>query len=261
MKKQLLWLILIVVLAILSVAVWLFLNTDSSGGNPSGDIAAIGQSVSVRQERFQKTPNEYYSIDIAYPIISGLDNAAVEADLNKNIHAIAFRDYDEKEIGDYELNVTSDYSIIGGRIICCIFYEQYGHKLAAHPSRGIDYLAYDMKTGKALALSDIFTAQDKLYDLIIGEVFASVGFDVDWDELADFIGPEYLEAYLKQDYVDSQFYLRENALGIVISVPHAVGDYWDFEADYTDLWECLSPDFQILLQNSGVEPPATSSDD
>ena len=150
MKKQLRWLVLIVLLAILSAAAWVYIGAGNSGNNPSEYIAAEDQPVSVRNERFKKMPNEEFFIDIVYPVVSGLSNTDIEADLNESIRSLAFRDYDyyKEELGDFYLEVSGDYYIIGGRIICCTFYTDFYHRMSPHPWRGISPLVYAWRPEK-----------------------------------------------------------------------------------------------------------------
>ena len=74
--------------------------------------------------------------------------------------------------------------------------------------------------------------------------------------------PTTSQITLNKQPLDNLYFLRENTFGIIIDdVPHAVGDYWMFEADYTDLWEYLSPDFQALLKDNIIEPLKITSPD
>ena len=114
---------------------------------------------------------------------------------------------------------------------------------AAHPWRAVSSLVYDLESGKKLALADVFTAQDELYNLMSDGVFTT-----EWMEAEEIRSKFSLEEILRaKDNLGEWFYLNEDGIGIVIDMPHAVGDYWEFEASYADISDYLTVDFINLL--------------
>ena len=100
---------------------------------------------------------------------------------------------------------------------------------AAHPWRAVSSLVYDLESGKKLALADVFTAQDELYNLMSDGVFTT-----EWMEAEEIRSKFSLEEILRaKDNLGEWFYLNEDGI--------------EFEASYADISDYLTVDFINLL--------------
>lgn len=183
-------------------------------------------------------------IEIKYPQLTGMDDVAFQEKINNLIKHEALKILDVYADPDVTMDIEYKITTKGPRFLSIQYLGYQNTTGAAHPVNVFYTTNINLDTGSKVKLSDVVTI-----DQAFLEKFKK-GTYVKWDPDLE-IPKEYLEDYINKDYLIEEFknadslgeengsntfsYFTEDALGISISVPHALGDHVEIEIKYADL--------------------------
>lgn len=175
----------------------------------------------------RKKFEEYDESNIMYPYII-LDNSDLQNQINRQISDAIIEYCESSSICSYEV----DYEIkCFNQEYLSILFEGMRIPLGGpHPSDIAWGITFDMKSGKALGITDIIEEKElqdqlskKLFVTKRGmdiDIYESLAGEADWCEKYTGYSMHYYDKEHKND-----FYLSGEAIGIMFGVSHAVGDY------------------------------------
>lgn len=196
---------------------------------------------------------------INYPQLINLSDISTQEKINDMIKTQAFLVYDEiakqGEPFSYELNYDVKYS--SPELLSIRFNDYINFTQSAHPSNSVETLNIDIKNQKVIKLIDLVNINEGFVALFKNQIYLSPYPD-QTPELLESIKNILNETDTKgwidllknadsfDIYSGNQYsYLTKDSLVIVISVPHFMGDYAEFEINYKDLSEYKKTDNDI----------------
>lgn len=220
-------------------------STDNSTGTtePAQQTTGEGQSANPRLERATLTEHE---MKIQYPQITNLGDAKLEKTINSLIKNEA-----RKAISYYAANETTmdvDYTVkrMNDKMLSIQYAGYANSKGAAHPNNLYFTTNVDLTTGMKMLLKDNVKLDDSFVQLLHKAKYVPCDPSLDLskeaaNELTNWSDAELL-TYMKQaddigigNILNVFSYWTDDALGISVSVPHALGDHVEFEISKADL--------------------------
>lgn len=191
-------------------------------------------NIKEKSKGYKITDNifESGSIRIIYPVISNLNNEILQQVINENIYLRV-----ESISNYYDINrsPTMDISYIiktaNEDIISIVLQGYVNCDDTAYPTSFFETINLDLNTGDVLKVSDLVNIDDEF----ISKLKASNPINnsyVDNTYLSSFSDDEVKEMLIYADNEDSNVYsyvLEDGSIGISINVPHALGDYLEYE--------------------------------
>lgn len=214
------------------------------------DPGPAGFSVDIQTMHY-----EYINDDTSTEItvdrleISGHSKKKIEQSINRKLEDIAWiYDISPEEEEGLSYNMQCDYTLLAERYLSARYYLQYYHQTAIHPWRGLDSITIDLETGQEITLTDIMTIDERLLQKLVGREFDHsehggsqiIGMDEGALEECDY------EDFYRQISEYNNFTLNENSIGLIVEVPHYLGDYWVLAFSYDSVSELIHPWFAAL---------------
>lgn len=165
----------------------------------------------------EKTEN--IEVEIKYPVVINMGNKEVEEKINNIIIEKAGMNLesDGSEDEDFKETLYTGYEITkkSNDILSIYFFTSLFMEGAAHPSRYIDSVTFDIHTGDILELNDLFK-ENAEYENILNLLLNEKVKELDFELFSEFKGLE-----------ENGFYLKDNSLIIYyqegIYTPYAYG--------------------------------------
>lgn len=248
---------------ILVLALSLCLSGCSQNKTPSEDTQKEVQKEYTKQtESMYELKTEIFKdkdANINYPQLINLTDTSAQEKINDMIKKQAFLVYDEiakqGEQFSYELNYDVKYS--SPELLSIRFNDYINFTQSAHPSNSVETLNIDIKNQKVIKLTDLVNINEGFVDLFKNgkylspypdqtpELMESIKNILDETDTKGWIdllkNADSFDIYSGNQYS----YLTKDSLVIVISVPHFIGDYAEFEIKYKDLSEYKKTDNNI----------------
>ncbi|MEL3962500.1 DUF4163 domain-containing protein [Lysinibacillus endophyticus] len=189
------------------------------------------------------------NVTIQYPQIINLTNEEKQKEINEFIKKEALAPFLEtiqslEPDQEYEAEGYYEIKLKNNDTLSIAYYSYNYISTAAHPYNLFFTTNIDLKTAKPLYLSDFVSTIDKDFIALLKKAkyvgSLEEGYDQQINELAFSqysSDEELLSALTTNDGHDYGIYVyvTEKALGIVMPVPHAAGDYAEFEIPISDL--------------------------
>ncbi|MBQ8180414.1 MAG: hypothetical protein IJ010_00340 [Ruminococcus sp.] len=195
---------------------------------------------------FVDTSHENSNVLIRYPQINAENQDAINNLIRifaENIASNVYgSDYVNLNLVVEKYNVTYyDENLLS------IVFEANGNVItAAYPNNFLYSINIDIKNESIISLSDIYSIDDDFSSIIynaFNEQFApkklkewgineeSNSYERYKEDLSH-VGPFNLEGALTNE---KKYYLQENSVIICVTIPHAIGDYFQIEVKYSEL--------------------------
>jgi hypothetical protein len=214
-------------------------------------------SVQAGGEIYQVTSQTYTDreISISYPELSGMSDAEKQKTLNQLIRAEALsilEDYVETELE--KLTVKLDYAIVrqDANLLSVRFNGRRFLKGTAYPTRFVQSVNLNIQSGRKLRLPEVVQLDEQFVAIVKnGRMNAVDGGTFEKLRLDD---KRLLKAFLQADSATSTenpsrafSYFTQDAIGISISVIHALGDQVEFELPLVELKSFIRPETAELI--------------
>ena len=184
---------------------------------------------------------DYGSIDI--PVLSGLEDIELQNAINERIRD-TFAERVEKPDPPNTVEGTAEWHIFADRYLSVLSTYYYSGTAMAHPWADIRTLTFDLQGDDTpLRVSDVILVDEDLRVAIRDGVFRKANDPIDIEgSAADFI-IGYIDEY-NPETTGYNFYFTEDGIALYLNDrPHAAGDFWVFEAAFTDIELIVNPDF------------------
>ena len=191
---------------------------------------------SISTQIYEKSA-EGQRIHIRYPQVEGLRHISVEEQINRLLYDTGvniYLDYWNNSMltvdGSFEVKYQSD------TCLSILFQGEPYVQGSAHPTKVTFAVTVDMTTGNEIPLEQIIGDMDMLKDNFTPDYFCMVS-GIDSIESGDTF-TQRIDSYLHSPvlYDDQEhyhdYYITENALGIIVSVPHVIGDIAIYESNF-----------------------------
>jgi hypothetical protein len=235
--------IILVVLALITACSSGKTETSTSTSEQAQQTTNESQTANPVLERASLTEHD---MKLQYPQITNLGNAKLEKTINSLIKNEA-----RKAISFYAGNETTmdvDYTVkrMDDRILSIQYTGYVSSKGAAHPNNLYFTTNVDMTTGMKMLLKDTIKLDESFVQLLRKAKYVPADPNLDLsteaaNELNNWSDAELL-TYMKQaddigigNVLNVYSYRTKDAVGISISVPHALGDHVEFEISNADL--------------------------
>ncbi|RDU37625.1 hypothetical protein DRW41_07220 [Neobacillus piezotolerans] len=203
-------------------------------------------------------------IKINYPQINGLSNVSTQNSVNSILKEEAIRitevykSDDDKVHPDVELKVDSVIKRKSERYISVQYFGAVYVQNTPHPTNLFYTTNIDLKNGIKVRLADLVKIDTELIEKFRNGRY--IPFDeglnlekerVLTDLIERFTDEELINMFVAADKMDesnSSFtfsYFTENALGISIGIPHAVGDHLEIEIKFDDIKNLIKAEREI----------------
>ncbi|WP_283609477.1 hypothetical protein [Faecalispora anaeroviscerum] len=197
-------------------------------------------TAAVRRELFQ-FQNNGKNYTVAYPVFLGMKhseglNAAVKAaamsDVEKNGYT---EEKDASGKQTVQVTVRTDYELTrqSGDFVSVLFTVSFGRSDAAHPSKYTRSINFDLKSGKALAVSELLKDDEDLYEVI-------------WEAVRDNAPAEIVGALpsetIAQNKAETSVYMTPDGIGFSLPVPYVLGDVYQIVVPYFEMKPFLKVD-------------------
>ena len=234
-------------------------NTSQDTENTNSRIQAIlddsnfkidEESLEIQTEHYEYINEDTLSdISVDHLQISGHPDPEIEQSINRILTDMAgLQDISPTEEG-LLYKMQCDYYLIAGQYLNARYYLQYYSQSAAHPWRNLDSITLDLKTGNEVVLSEIIVIDERFKHKLVNRAFDDNQSDVVGVEEGVLEDCNYEDFYMQISTYE-QFTLSENSIGLVVGVPHAVGDYWVLLFPYDSVRELLTPWFKALIDTT-----------
>jgi hypothetical protein len=170
------------------------------------------------------------------PVVSGLSDAALEKEINALLRAALTSEAVLMNTPDSHIEGKLSWAIIEGKLLSAYVTEYVNlGELAAYPRNDVLSVTVNLETGGRVFASDVLIIDEDLRAYIRGGVFKLTNVDAEAEGAAEeFIG-EFINNYYP-DTLGVNFYMTREGVALYIkNVPHALGDYWVFEAAWRDI--------------------------
>ena len=246
-KKKAALLIALGILALCAViyAVLIFLeaNAPSEGGYGTIEQREDGITVVILTEI--AGDSEVKTIRVVGLADAGFsDDPAVEELLNANLYEFLLWGGFTREAFDAEAETPEiDYAIVGNYISVRAYDTEYTPG-AAYPVNRLRTIVLNLETGEYAGWPFDYLRMDSEQEIdALQSAFTSGSFvQIHPETPVEGAAEELAEALGDSAWRDGLgFYLTDDSLGIYLTgLPHAVGDYWVFEAKYSDIEPLLT---------------------
>jgi hypothetical protein len=172
-------------------------------------------------------------IDIPYPQIVGLADAALQERINAKLLTVFLGIYMSSWQWDGFNTITCEYEIKrqDGELFSVLNDSEVYIAGTASPARFMFAVNIDMQSGEILPLEKLFDVEETIDSLARGEFETAYSVN----ELMGFITFDELAEWYKQGVSDFDYghqygyYIAGDKLGIIVSLPHGLGDVAVFE--------------------------------
>ncbi len=195
---------------------------------------------------FVDTSHENSNVSIRYPQINAGNQDTINNLIRDFVENFASNAYGSNYVN---LNLKVEkYNITyyAGNLLSIVFEANGNVSTAAYPNNFLYAITIDIESESIISLSDIYSIDDVFSSIIYNEFneqFApkklkewginedSDSYERDKEDLSH-VGPFNLEGALANE---KKYYLQENAVIICVTIPHAIGDYFQIEVKYSEL--------------------------
>ncbi len=185
--------------------------------------------------------SESRSVNINYPVISGLSDQKLSDKINQTIKMRAesiLKPYLEDETYSGSLSVSIDYEAMmtDDQVLSVVFYGLVESESAPHPYKWEYTCNVNMKTGEAIQLQDI-TNYDKFIEDLSSVAFTPIAGEEGSYHLTD----DYDIAFIHQIFEDLDSdpdkttrytYFSQEGVNIIVSVSSAIGGTAEYTMPY-----------------------------
>ncbi|HWP98082.1 MAG TPA: hypothetical protein VN426_14650 [Syntrophomonadaceae bacterium] len=238
----------IVMILLLSVTMWGCTDKKESKDSVNTPNKIENTVSTPSADRYDITKASYteQNIKIKYPQLSNLHDENRQKKINELIKTAALMVLDDYRDDIRNLDLNMDYQIKyqGTGFLSIEYLGLAMVKDAAYPVHLLQTTNIDISKEKQLALSDVVTINDSFVKKFTAGQYKAYGSDLNLNSAG--MLKEVLSGFSSQDLMESfkqptaRFYLTQDALGVSIEVPHAVGDHLEMEMAYKDLSGLLS---------------------
>ncbi|WP_159102384.1 DUF4163 domain-containing protein [Caldalkalibacillus mannanilyticus] len=205
-----------------------------------------------------------HEIEIYYPQIENMGDSHKQNQLNELIkrEALAIIDqYDPEPLGDSDIQISEDSLELDYKImlkndyILSIQYLGWTYtKGAAHPSNLFFTTNIDIVNEKLVRLSDLVIIDENFLKKLKEAQYIPFDPDLNLEELGVLdeypLSDDQLIRYFKNPdtsdiYNDTKSYITEDALGISLPFPRALGDHAEYELKFTDIIENIRQENEL----------------
>lgn len=210
------------------------------------EISDAGASHSKTEERIIQEDNlkldsrtyREGKIDIKYPQIIQLSNESLQESINDKISKQALRLVNEVQNDEKVTVLEIEYDVkrYDNKLLSILFKGYINSEGAPYPLVLAYTLNISMDSGEELELNDYFEIDQRYVEqyhknkLNILKPFQNEAFEGLSDE-------EILTMFR-----NAELYLTKDSLGLIVFVPHAVGDYAELEVQYNELKDIIESD-------------------
>lgn len=198
------------------------------------------------EETFVDTSHNNSNISILYPQFKTKNKNSVNDLIINFVENFASNVY----VSDYvNLNLEVEkYNITyyDGNLLSIVFEANGYVSTAAYPNNFLYAINIDIGSVSIISLSDIYSVDDAFssiidndfYEQFVPQKLKEWGINEDSDsyerykEDLSYVGPLNLEGSLANE---KKYYLQEDSVIICVTIPHAVGDYFQVEVKYSEL--------------------------
>ncbi|MHC1722344.1 MAG: DUF4163 domain-containing protein [Aminipila sp.] len=248
---------------IVVLALSLCLSGCSQNKAPSEDTKKEVQKEYTKQtETMYELKTETFNdkdASINYPQLINLTDTSAQEKINEIIKKQAFLAYNEvvKQGEEFTYDLKYDVKYSSPELLSIRFNDYINFTQSAHPSNSVATLNIDIKNQKVIKLSDLVNINEGFVDLFkngkylspypdeppqLMESIKNILNETDTKGWIDLLkNADSFDIYSGSPYS----YLTKDSLVIVISVPHFMGDYAEFEINYKDLSEYKKTDNDI----------------
>ncbi|MCG7383137.1 hypothetical protein [Paenibacillus sp. ACRRY] len=248
-------LILIPVLLLMSCNANVDLYSDQAKSN--NDLS-IEEGFTIKNSNYSKN-----NINIVYPQIVDITNAEKINALIQNEATRIVNSYSlEKDNLDINYRIMyKNYELISIQYFGSVFTEG-----APYPSNVFYTSNIDLKKGSRVKLSDLIEVNDAFVEKFKEGSYKS--YDKDLNLLDNGVLTEILSGYSSKDLIsyfkqsdtvgevndsETYSYITQDAIGVSISVPHALGDHLEMEISFSNLINNIKKGNEVLLEMVGEE--------
>ena len=200
------------------------------------------------ESTFLDTSHENSSVTVKYPQINDENYRTVNELIKNFAENIASDTYGSDYVN---LNLDASYRIAynDNELLSIVFEVQGYVSTTAHPNQFLSAINVNLSTETIISLSDLYSIEDGFVEVIdndFHEQFTPKKLE-EWGIKSDDASYEELKNKLFSVSVNVQtvlfreecFYLSENAVIICVGIPHAIGDYFEIEVEYSELSDFL----------------------
>ncbi|WP_068497562.1 DUF4163 domain-containing protein [Paenibacillus kribbensis] len=259
------------------------INSDDSEQNiiiefsKSGEVHidsahSISSNTHIDQQSYELIQEKYSrnGIDIKYPQITKLEDAAKQKSLNQILKTEALKGLHEYGDSDSGVHLEIDYEIKrqSERFLSIQYTGIRYVKKAAYPNHIFYTTNLDMKQALRLRLSDLVKVEKPFLELLKSGKFTAV--EPEQKDLLDNFTQDGLNQWLtsadvsegdsaEESEIDTFSYLTSDSLGFSIPVAHVAGDHAEYEIrlqqipdgikQNKELWQELNP---VVDQSASV---------
>lgn len=220
----------------------LLCSCGAQGQTDSTTPSSVTADSAVKREVYADTSHKNSQVSVTYPVFSGADMQAINAD----IYAFA-KDFAELYYGqdytDLQLELTFEVKRYDSEYLSIAFTGTGNVRTAAHPNNLFLTKNYDLQKKQAITLSALHTIDcafaDALYTAAEEQFTALARQDSSFDAetvweifQADYPTADALLPVLQKcdtDPTRCQSYITRNAIGVSLPVSHAGGDHIEVE--------------------------------
>ncbi len=200
---------------------------------------------------------------IYYPQIENLGDEELELEMNNKIKECAMKEIRNSSPKDGVITTTYSVTLDNERFISIHFEANSFEEHQLYPLISSKTITIDLKTGKALKLSDIIDVDDS-FKREFFNLFTNTK-NYNFKEISDkSLFYEHIEEYVydsvnlhekliksdQDNYPEVHSYITEDSLVISFAVPKVIGSYALYEAKYKDLKKWLKSDFITSLESN-----------
>ena len=152
-------------------------------------------------------------------------------------------DWDGTAYDLYAIDVDYEITRFDDSYLSITFEGLFNAKFAAHPFHYFSSLIVDVHNEKLISLWDIYNVDDGFIDVafsVLKEKMQVHGVAIEHEDPVYSLAGDSLKRILQSEGSDRyghSFFLTEKAVGISISVPHAIGDHFEVLISYDELME------------------------
>lgn len=198
------------------------------------------------EETFVDTSHNNSNILIIYPQFESESKQSVN-DLIINFvenfaSSVYGSDYANLNLKVEKYNIT----YYNGNLLSIVFEANGYVSTAAYPNKFLHAINIDIKSESIISLSDIYSVDDVFSSIIYNDFYEQFAPQKlkEWGINED---DESYESYIKDlSYVapfnlegtlanEKKYYLQEDTLVFCVTIPHAIGDYFQVEVKYSEL--------------------------
>lgn len=217
------------------------INDENCAFNKSIDqprnSAVNVDSPTINSLNYSPLPN----ISIEYPQILNTTDEKVNKMIQQFVENI-LQDLSAPE--DYSIQLTYDIKHFNESFLSITFQGFWNDIIAAHPIDYFNALTIDLQNNKVISLTDLYHIdqsfvntvrqkfKDQAADAVAEKTFISSEQRYSVEDELDKLDDKFLQELLKTSY---PYFLTDKAVGISISISHAIGDHVEIYVDNQDI--------------------------